>query len=57
MHVALRPTRLNGLRGPSKAQIEQVRSVDLGRIRADLGRLGADDISAVDDALRYHLAL
>ena len=57
MHVPLRPTRLNRLRVPSKAQIEQLRSVDINRVRADLGRLGADDLAAVDDALRYHLAL
>lgn len=57
MHVALRPTRLNGLGEPSKAQIEQVRSVDVSRVRSDLGRLGPSDLEAVDAALRYHLAL
>lgn len=57
MHVPLRPTRLNGLREPSKAQTEQVRSVDISRIRADLGRLGTGHLEAVDTALRYHLAL
>lgn len=57
MHVPLRPTRLNGLRAASKVQVEQVRSVDIGRIRSDLGRLGISDLAAVDDALRYHLAL
>ena len=29
MHVALRPTELNGLRVPSKAQAEQIRSIDV----------------------------
>lgn len=57
MHVALRPTRLNGLRTASKAQAEQIRSVDLGRVHAIVGRLGATDLDAVDTALRYHLAL
>ena len=32
MHVALRPTRLNGLRVPSKAQTEQIRSIDVARL-------------------------
>lgn len=57
MHVALRPTRLNGLQRPSKAQAEQVRSIDISRVRADLGRLGPGDLDAVDAALRHHLAL
>ena len=57
MHVALRPTRLNGLRTPSKAQAEQVRSVDVGRVLGGLGRLGPSDLDALDDALRYHLAI
>lgn len=57
MHVPLRPTRLNGLRAPSKVQVEQVRSVDFARVRTSLGRLGPSDLHAVDDALRYHLSL
>ena len=57
MHVALRPTKLNGLRTPSKAQVEQIRSIDVGRLRAPLGRLGPSDLEAIDDAIRYHLAV
>lgn len=57
MHVAVRPTRLNGLRSPSKAQAEQVRSVDIDRVQQILGRLGPGALDAVDEALRYHLAL
>jgi mRNA interferase MazF len=57
MHVPIQPTRLNGLRSPSKAQIEQIRSVDVGRVRSTLGLLGRDDIEAVDDAIRYHLSI
>ena len=57
MHVALRATRFNGLRTPSKAQVEQIRSLDLARVRGILGRLGPSDLEAVDEALRYHLAL
>ncbi len=57
MHVPLRPTPLNGLRMPSKAQVEQIRSVDVSRLRTNLGRLGPGDLDAIDEALRYHLAL
>lgn len=57
MHVALRPTRLNGLRVPSKAQTEQIRSIDVARLLRPLGKLGGPDLDAVDAALRYHLAL
>lgn len=57
MHLALRPTRLNGLQRESKAQAEQIRSLDVSRLGPTLGRLGATDIAALDAALRYHLAL
>ena len=57
MHVALRPTRLNGLRVPSKAQVEQIRSIDIRRLHTSLGRLGPGDLDAIDEALRYHRAL
>lgn len=57
MHVPLRPTRLNRLRAPSKAQAEQIRSVDIDRLRGSLGRLGPSDLDAIDAALAYHLAL
>ena len=57
MHVALRPTKLNGLGVPSKAQAEQIRSIDVGRLVRSLGKLGPNDLAAVDDALRYHLTL
>lgn len=57
MHVTLRPTKLNGLRAPSKAQVEQIRSIDVGRVRTTLGRLGSADLNAIDDAIRYHLAV
>lgn len=57
MHVALRPTKLNGLRVPSKAQTEQIRSIDVSRLLRPLGKLGPSDLAAVEDALRYHLTL
>lgn len=57
MHVPLRPTRLNGLRTASKAQTEQIRSVDITRVGRPVGRLGPTDLEMVDEALRYHLSL
>lgn len=57
MHVPLRPTRLNGLRTPSKAQTEQIRSVDITRVGRAVGRLGPTDLEMLDEALRYHLSL
>ena len=46
-----------GLERNSKAQAEQVRSVAVERVGARLGVLPAELISALDEALRLHLAL
>jgi mRNA interferase MazF len=46
-----------GLNVDSKAQAEQVRSVDSGRLRHRLGALPADVLRRIDEALRIHLAL
>lgn len=46
-----------GLRKPSKAQAEQVRSLDVVRFRTRLGRLPTGVLTDLDDALRLHLAL
>lgn len=46
-----------GLPTDSKAQAEQVRSVAVERIGAQIGVLSADDVAALDEALRLHLAL
>lgn len=46
-----------GLRRDSKAQAEQVRSVSVERIGERVGSLTPDLISALDEALRLHLAL
>jgi mRNA interferase MazF len=54
---ALLPARLTGLPRDSKAQAEQVRSIDASRIGASIGRLPADVAVALDDALRLHLNL
>ncbi|MFC7876439.1 type II toxin-antitoxin system PemK/MazF family toxin [Isoptericola sp. NPDC057391] len=47
----------NGLGVDSKAQAEQVRSVDLARFGRRLGALSAEQVAALDDALLLHLAL
>ncbi len=53
----LLPARLAGLRTDAKAQAEQVRSVSVERLGPALGELPTSLMSAVDDALRLHLAL
>jgi mRNA interferase MazF len=57
MHVAIKPTKLNGLRVPSKAQVEQIRSVDVSRLVEPLGKLAVADVDAIDDLIRYHLSV
>ncbi len=54
---ALLPAELTGLRFDSKAQAEQVRSVSVERLGAVVGRLPAQTMEAVDQALRVHLDL
>jgi mRNA interferase MazF len=46
-----------GLRTDCKAQAEQVRSVDVVRIGPRVGRVPADLMNLLDEALRLHLAL
>lgn len=46
-----------GLARDSKAQAEQVRSIDVERVGAVVGRLSGPLVHALDDALRLHLAL
>ncbi len=53
----LLPAGTAGLRGDSKAQAEQVRSIDAERIGEQLGLLSDSLMAALDDALRLHLAL
>ena len=53
----LLPQDATGLREPSKAQAEQVRSLDVLRFRTRLGRLPAGVLTDLDDALRLHLSL
>ena len=51
------PAHETGLRLDSKAQAEQVRAVAVERIGAQVGSLPPDLLSALDEALRLHLAL
>lgn len=53
----LLPAGAGGLPRDSKAQAEQVRSVDAERIGELLGRLPEPVMDLLDDALRLHLAL
>jgi mRNA interferase MazF len=54
--VLLTPNQ-TGLDRESKAQAEQVRSVDVERIGRLIGHLPLPQVGALDDALRVHLAL
>jgi mRNA interferase MazF len=53
----LLPEGAGGLSRDSKAQAEQVRSLDAERIGEQLGRLSERLMALLDDALRLHLAL
>ena len=52
---ALIPAAESGLPQDSKAQAEQVRTVDVGRLRKQVGSV--PDMAGIDAALRVHLAL
>lgn len=51
------PAESTGLAVDSKAQAEQVRSVDVERVRRRIGSVPGDLMTQLDDALRLHLAL
>jgi mRNA interferase MazF len=51
------PAGDGGVRSASKAQAEQVRSVDVARIGRRIGALRPDLLARLDDALRIHLDL
>lgn len=53
----LLPARQTGLLRDSKAQAEQIRSVDVERVGERLGQLPAALIVELDSALRIHLNL
>jgi mRNA interferase MazF len=51
------PAAESGLRRDSKAQAEQVRSVDVGRVVQTVARLSPALMAGLDDRLRLHLDL
>lgn len=53
----LLPAGAGGLPRDSKAQAEQVRSIDAERVGRPLGRLPDRLMTSLDDALRLHLTL
>lgn len=53
----LLPADSTGLTVDSKAQAEQVRSVDVERVQGRVGSVPPDLMNQLDDALRLHLAL
>lgn len=55
-HVLL-PAVDTGLKADSKAQAEQVRSIDVARVGRRVGRVPPPLLRAIDEALRLHLAL
>ncbi|MGA2163266.1 MAG: type II toxin-antitoxin system PemK/MazF family toxin [Solirubrobacteraceae bacterium] len=53
----LLPAGAGGLPRDSKAQAEQVRSIDAERVGRQLGQLSDGLMTSLDDALRLHLSL
>lgn len=51
------PADSTGLTMDSKAQAEQVRSIDVARVQGRLGSVSDELMRELDDALRLHLAL
>ncbi len=47
----------SGLRKPSFAMVDQLRSVDKKRVRRVYGRLSDKELTAIDEGLRLYLAL
>lgn len=53
----LLPHQRTDLEQDSKAQVEQIRSVTLGRVTRRLGHVSADLMAALDGKIRLHLGL
>ena len=53
----LLPAEHCGLEADSKAQAEEVRSVDVSRVGRRVGLVVGESLDALDDALRLHLSL
>jgi mRNA interferase MazF len=56
LYPRLSPGR-SGLTKASYALCDQLRAVDKQRIRKEYGRISADELAAVDDAIWFFLAL
>ncbi|MBD8059523.1 type II toxin-antitoxin system PemK/MazF family toxin [Cellulomonas sp. JH27-2] len=54
---AVLPATITGLPHDSKAQAEQLRAVDVGRLRDQIGMVPAEHMGAVDEAVLVHLGL
>lgn len=57
MFQVFMPADRTGLHKDSKAQAEQIRTLDISRIGAVLGVVPPDLMAEVDEALRIHLQL
>lgn len=55
--VLITPDEVNGLSQKSKAQAEQIRSLDSSRLVRLVGQLRREDLAAVGEAIRLHLEL
>jgi mRNA interferase MazF len=55
--VLLPVDEATGLDEDSKAQAEQIRTVDVSRLVAQAGQLNAEHLSALDEAMLLHLGL
>jgi mRNA interferase MazF len=53
----LLPAEVTGLEHDSKAQVEQVRALDVSRLGAVVGRVPVAYLLQLDEALRLHLGL
>lgn len=53
----LLPATITGLDRDSKAQAEQVRALDVARLRVKVGQLSTMLTAELDEALRLHLSL
>ena len=53
----LLPSAATGLDRDSKAQAEQIRSVAVERVGARIGVVRGEQLAALDEAIRLHLAL
>ena len=55
--VKISPDDMNGITKDSAAVADQIRCVDLKRFRKRMGRLKADDLASVGDAMAIALKL